>query len=560
MSNRNENLEEQENELKTRIEDELKDLEFLEKERLNIGNPETITNSIMNVVWDEFINTVAITAGEDFIKENNGLTLDLRNSAHIQTTENFKDGKIATHNTEIDYQERLDTGQDSFEKNADGTVKTKVDSRSGEEREVLKKEARADFDKDRPKGSTSSGTDMDHTISAGEMLRDPDANAHLDRSEIIDYANSDKNLNEMDSSANRSKGDSSMDEWLESTREVRTEEGTVEQTPEERFDIDGDELRQKDEEAREGYEKLKEEGKQRSIETGKKSQKEEFFRIGGKALRSAVMTIVLSFVKEIVQKLIAWISSAKKSVETLIESVKKAIESFMARLKNELINAGMSASITVIASTVTRPVVSMITKAIAFLKQGYRSLKEAIEYLKNPANANEPYDIKLLNVGKIVIAGVTAGSTLILSEVIEKGLMVVPVMAFDIPLFGSLANIIGLLLAGITSGIIGAIALNYIDNLIADKQISEVNGAIFDKNNAVLVKQYQLIDVNGQILEDTKADVLSSIFNRHNQANNTINNALDNIYDDSEIITEDDETTQKFKNMNKKFDDLFGDD
>lgn len=37
----------------------------------------------MDVVWEQFVNQVAVTAGEDFIKENRGLHLDLRKEAHI---------------------------------------------------------------------------------------------------------------------------------------------------------------------------------------------------------------------------------------------------------------------------------------------------------------------------------------------------------------------------------------------------------------------------------------------------------------------------------------------
>ncbi|MBP7786222.1 hypothetical protein KA062_03135 [Patescibacteria group bacterium] len=53
----------------------------------------------MNVVWEQFLNQIANSAGEDFIKENRDLTLDISNDAHTQTTENFINGKIADHNT-----------------------------------------------------------------------------------------------------------------------------------------------------------------------------------------------------------------------------------------------------------------------------------------------------------------------------------------------------------------------------------------------------------------------------------------------------------------------------
>src|SRR3712207_1716641 len=56
---------------------------------------------------------------------------------------------------------------------------------------------------------------MDHTVSAGEIIRDPEANAHMIKEEQIAFANSEANLNEMDAGPNRSKGDKSMTDWLD---------------------------------------------------------------------------------------------------------------------------------------------------------------------------------------------------------------------------------------------------------------------------------------------------------------------------------------------------------
>ena len=87
--------------LESQLEDELADLEFLEEEKEKIGSPDNLGEVIKNVVWEQFINQIAITAGEEFIKENHNLHLDLRKEAHIQTTENFAEGKIATHNFQV---------------------------------------------------------------------------------------------------------------------------------------------------------------------------------------------------------------------------------------------------------------------------------------------------------------------------------------------------------------------------------------------------------------------------------------------------------------------------
>ncbi|MFR4394177.1 MAG: cation diffusion facilitator family transporter, partial [Ruminococcus callidus] len=60
--------------LEDELEDQMSDLQFLESEREQIGNPDSLGKTIKNVVWEQFLNQVAVTAGEDFIKENNGLT------------------------------------------------------------------------------------------------------------------------------------------------------------------------------------------------------------------------------------------------------------------------------------------------------------------------------------------------------------------------------------------------------------------------------------------------------------------------------------------------------
>lgn len=116
------NFDELEKKLNSELEEQMADLKGLELDREKIGNPDTIGHTVMNVVWEQFINQVGVIAGEDFIKENRGLTLDLRDSAHIQTTKNFAAGEIATHNNEIDYQERYDDWQNNFAKDDQGKI------------------------------------------------------------------------------------------------------------------------------------------------------------------------------------------------------------------------------------------------------------------------------------------------------------------------------------------------------------------------------------------------------------------------------------------------------
>ena len=499
-------FDELEERLQSQLNAQLSELDFLEIEKSQIGNLDVLGETIKNVVWEQFLNQVAVTAGEDFIEENKGLTLNLSADAHIQTTENFANGKIATHNTQIDYQERHDAWQSNFKKDENGQIKTRVDNRTGKEKEVLVNGARDPFDKDRPKGSAAVA--IDHTVAVAEIIRDPAANAHLTKEEQIIFANSEKNLNPLDSAANQSKNDSSMEEWLDSKRDG--------QTPSERFNIDQDHLRQKDKEAREEFEKQKNAGEKRSIKAGKESRKEEAFRISGKALRGAVMQLLAELVKEIICKLIKWFKNAKRSIDSLVESLKNAVTSFLSKLKTHLIDTG-NTIITTIATAIIGPIVGMIKKIWVMLKQGWKSLKEAVAYIRNPANKGLPIGRMLLEVGKIVMTGLIGVGAIVLGEVIEKGLLAIPVFAIEIPLLGSLANIIGIFMSAVIAGIIGAIAINLIDKVIAKQRKVQILGEQVDKGNDILATQREMFDLDAEKYAQTKEYTASKITERHKQ-------------------------------------------
>lgn len=551
-------FDELEDKLQSQLEEEFGELEFLADEKEKIGNSDHLGNVIMDVIWEQFTNQVAVVAGEDFIRDNNGLKLDLRDEAHIQTTDNFEKGKIATHNTEIDYKKRYDDWQSNFQRNEDGSIKTRVDNRTGEEKAVLRKEdkkkdpegknynsnfdAREYIDKDRPKGSKS--VHKDHTVSAAEIIRDAEANAHMGREEQAAFANSDKNLVDLDSRANQSKGDSKMTDWLESEKNG--------EKPADRYPINEEELRTRDKEAREELEKNKKEGEQKSIDTGKQSQKEEAFRIGGKALRAVIMQLLADLVKEIIAKLVKWFKSTKKDIHTLLDRLKEAIHAFISKMRTHLINAGNTVFSTV-ATAIIGPVFGTIKKVCMLLKHGWKSLKDAVNYIKSPENKGKPINRIILETGKIIIAGLTGAGALVLGEVIEKGLMTIPIFAIEIPLIGSLANILGIFFGAVVAGIIGAIAINIIGKRIEKSQ--KVNAVMnqVNKSNEVLNLQHQVRIVSEVKLEHTKANAMNDIKERHVVAEDMMSESLKNIV----ANCDDDESIQNtFDDIDNLFDEL----
>ena len=553
-------LDELEEKIQNEFEDDLDDLEFLKEEKEKIGNPDNLGKVIMDVVWEQFLTQIAVTAGEDFIKENNGLHLDLRNEAHIQTTENFAKGKIATHNKEIDYKKRYDDWQNNFQRNNDGTIRTKIDNRTGEEMAILRVQnkkkdpngenyntnynARKYIDKGRPQGSKT--VNKDHTISAAEIIRDAEANAHMTREEQASFANSDKNLIDLDSRANESKQDSKMSDWLDSERNG--------EKPADRFPINEDELRKRDKEARDEYEKQKAEAEQRSIKSGKKSQKEEAFRIGGKALRAVIMQLLAELIREIIAKLVKWFKSAKKAMDTLLNSLREAIHSFIGNLKTHLINAGNTLFSTV-ATAIIGPVFGTIKKVWMMLKQGWQSLRAAVSYIRKPENKGKSISRLILETGKIVIAGLTGVGAIALGEVIEKGLMSIPIFAFEIPLLGSLANLLGIFFGAVVAGIIGAIAINLIEKKIEKSQKAENVGAQIEKRNDILNTQHKLRTVNEKILDRDKSNAKCAIRERHAEAADIMRASLKNIGAHCE---NDKSIDADFENMNRILDGLEG--
>jgi cation diffusion facilitator family transporter len=526
-------LDELEEELEEQLDFEISEFEFLKKEEAKIGSPEALGETIKGVIWDQFINQVSNIAGEEFIKENGGMTLNLSDEAHIQTTENFENGKIAKHNTEINYQERYDEWQSNFQKNEDGSIKI---GRTG--KKILTNNARKAFDEEREKGSVS--IHKDHTISAAEIIRDPETATHMTKEEKKIFANSEKNLNDLDASANMSKRDKKMTEWLDSERNGKK--------PSERFNINEEDLREKDKIARDEFEKIKAEAKQKSIEAGKKSQKEEAFRIGGKALKSAIMTLLVTLLKNIIGKLVKWFRTAKRSFSTLVEHIKEAFTSFLDGINSHLINSAMGVFNTV-AMSIFNPISRIFKNFWTILKQGWRSLKEAFNYIKNPENRKKPIGVLLFEIGKIIVAGVSAVGAVLLGEIIEIILSGIPFLVIEIPLLGSLANIIGIFMGASISGVIGAIAINYIQKKLEKKLKNEALTKQIDKGNEILVTQAKIQKVNEQKLVFTKIQTASNIKDRHNEFSEYVEENEKEIEEKNKILKN--ELEEYTKNTNK---------
>lgn len=542
MENKNETLEITNNELEygnlidlrsslqVELNDILDELSSIEEDREKLQNNQYLEEAIQDIIWDQVQNQLAVQIGEEFIKDNNGQKLDLRKEAHIQTAENFEKGLIVTHNADRSiYEDRYKDWQGKFEKDEFGNIRTHT-TRSGKTVNTIKKDAREFLDKNRPKGSKEKGTDMDHTISAGEIIRDSKVNAFMDEDQQYAFANSDINLNEMRASVNRAKGSKSVPEYLD----YPNSKGQYPKDNQNLTELEEKQMREKYKLAKDDLDKKIDEAEKRAIQSGKKSRRKEALKVTGKALKAAVLQLLTEFLREIVKKFISWLGEKEKNFGTFITKVKEAISNFMSNLSHHVLGVGQS-MVTMLATSIIGPVVGTFMQVWTFIQQGWRSLTEAIDYLKNPENKNKSTSVKMLEIGKIIVAGVTAAGAIVLSSAIGATLLsIFPPLAVEIPLLGSLSGLIGTFMGATVAGIAGAFVLKLIDQMIVDKQIDELTNKKIDKYNDKLIVQDQMNAVEMALVQVDKMESLSQMEDRHRQAGEIMKDELSFLLEEKE--------------------------
>jgi cation diffusion facilitator family transporter len=505
------NLMDLQSSLQVELNDILDELSSIEDDREKLKNNQYLEEAIQDIIWDQVQNQLAVQIGEEFIKDNNGQKLDLRKEAHIQTAENFEKGNFATHNRDVNYQERYDKWQDNFTTNKKGE-------------RVLKKDARKFFDMGRDMGSAA--IHKDHTVSIKEQLNDIEMATFFSKEQVKEFANSSKNLHDLDASANMSKGDKTMKEFLNSERNGLK--------PEERFNIDRKQLEKDDQEAREELKNRKAENENIAIQSGKKSRRKEALKVTGKALKAAVLQLLTEFLREIVKKFISWLGEKEKNFGTFIAKVKEAISNFISNLSHHVLGVGQS-MVTMLATSIIGPVVGTFMQVWTFIQQGWRSLTDAIDYLKNPENKNKSTSVKMLEIGKIIVAGVTAAGAIVLSSAIGATLLsIFPPLGVEIPLLGSLSGLIGTFMGATVAGIAGAFVLKLIDQMIVDKQIDELTNKKIDKYNNKLIVQDQMNAVGMALVQVDKMKSLSQMGDRHQQAAEIMRDELSFLLEEKE--------------------------
>ena len=496
-------FDELEEKLQSQLEEEFSNLEFLKEEKEKIGNPDALGKVILDEVWKQFGNQIG---------------LDMTNE---------------TLNQKYDREHQGETYEDVGKQ-------VMQDPKYKEANKAMKEQQQSGNLKDEYTGKNINQNDnanLDHVVSRKELYE----NARRKQAGINteDLANKDENLKPTNESLNKSKGAKSVDEYI-SSREQREKDlreqnerankkidesnmSDVEKQKakeknnkrlQDKLDADDELMKKADKEARKAINK----------DIAKGVAKETAKKAGKDALKTMAVSALFSLLKEVMNGFVRFLRSQAKSFQSFLDEMKKAIKSFFEKITNVL-QTGASSVVGTIVTEIFGPIVSTFKKLASLIKQGVSSVMEAVRYLSDKENKNKPFSIKVAQVGKIITAGLVAGSAIFLGELFEKLLLSVPGMQIELPLMGTLANIIGMFLASLVSGLVGAIVINLIDKFIAKKQKKEAQEAAIEKGNQVIATQHKLQIVNETLLERDKENVQDNISGRHQEAGSIMKDA-----------------------------------
>lgn len=540
-------FDELEEKLQSQLEEEFSNLKFLKEEKEKIGNPDALGKVILDEVWKQFGNQIG---------------LDMTNE---------------TLNQKYDREHQGETYEDVGKK-------VMQDPKYKEANKAMKEQQQSGSLKDEYTGKKMNQNDkanLDHVVSRKELFE----NARRKQAGIKteDLANKEENLKATNESLNKSKNSKSVDEYI-SYREQR-EKALREQNErankkidesdmsdvekqkakeknnkrlQDKLDADDELMKEKDKEARKAINK----------DIAKGVAKETTKKAGKDALKQMAVSALFSLLKEVLNGFVRFLKSQAKSFKNFLEEMRKAIKAFFEKITNVL-KTGASSFVGTIVTEIFGPIVSTFKRLASLIKQGASSVMDAVRYLNDKENKDKPFNIKVAQVGKIITAGLVAGGAIYLGELFEKLLLSVPGMQIELPLLGTLANVIGMFLASLVSGLVGAIIINLIDKLIAKKQKSDAQATVIEKGNQIIAKQQQIQIISEALHERDKENAHSNISGRHQEAASIMKDAYGNIMEDfvedfsenvytSAIDEEDVITNKEINKASNDLDDLLG--
>ena len=496
------NYDELEELLEQQFTTEFSNLEKLELECKEINSPDKLGDAILDEIWNQFANQIGLDMTSDaLLKQYN----DKHPNGYTK-----KEGA-----TIMDDKRYTDTNNAMKEKQKSGNLK---DEYTGKTLKVNEK------------------ANLDHVVARKQIFENPWRK--IADIETADLANKSENFAATNESLNKSKGAKSNSEYIKN-REAR-EKNLKDQVKRANEKIDKknisdaekknlkskNEKRLNDKLAADSKKMLKAE-KIAKKAINKDIAKNASVRMANKAGKDAVKAMFVAalfgMLKEIMNALIRFFKSKKRSFDTFLDEMKNALHSFFGKIR-DFIKVGIDSFVGSIVGEIIGAFAQKLKKLPNLIKQLFGSIRESISYLSNPENQTHSTAIKIAHISKIITSGLVAVGALFLGEYFEQFLNKIPGMNFKIKLLGTIANILGMFFASLLTGILGAIIINGLDQFISKKLIEENQKQQANKKNELLRIQEVQIFVAEQNVAVKRNDIFSKMAKNHQKLRELLGN------------------------------------
>lgn len=336
---------------------------------------------------------------------------------------------------------------------------------------------------------------LDHVVSAKEIESDPRAHLFQTPEERAKMATDKENLAWTEGSANQSKGDQKMEDWLDKTNRGQKEKNAK------RFGIDREKAMSKDKTARRHIKStlkkaaFKKYSSELLVTGGKDAAKIAAYHALGIVMRELVQGVFLE-VKYVVSN---WGKSKPAEVYRRFKDRMTALcEKIKAEWKDLLggsLWSGAQAFLSNIVVFLINLFATTLKKLVSMIRAGFVSLTEAIKILVKPP-AGMPSEEVEYQALKILTAGLIGALSMGLSAGIEQLLNSIPglqpLVMFPVPVLNrTVGDILSVTLSALAGGILSTIALYYMDKVFISEKKAKLSLCLAVQSGAVA--QYQVI-------------------------------------------------------------------
>ena len=506
------NYDELEELLEQQFTTEFSNLEKLELECKEISSPDKLGDVILDEIWNQFANHIDLDMTSDTLlkqyndKHPNGYTKE--EGAKIMRDKRYTDANNAMK-----------------ERQKNGNLK---DEYTGKTIKINEK------------------ANLDHLIPRKQIFENPWRK--IADIETADLANKKENFAATNESLNKSKGATSNSDYIKN-REAR-EKNLKEQVERanKKIDkmniLDAEKRNLKAENNKRLNDKLAADSKKmlKFEKTAKKAINKDIAKkasvrmvnkAGKEAVKAMFVAALFGMLKEIMNALVRYFKSKKQSFDAFLKEMKKALHSFFGKIK-DFIKVGVDSFVGSIVGEIIGAFAEKLRKLPNLVKQLFGSIRESISYLSNPENESHSTAIKIAHVSKIITSALVGVGAMFLGEYFEQFLNKIPGMTFEIKLLGTIANILGMFLASLLTGILGAIIINGIDQFISRKLIEENQKKQANKKNELLRIQDVQIFVAEQNVAVKRNDIFSKMAKNHQKLRELLGN-VDEEFSNSKI-------------------------